>query len=44
MKDHIDRAHEFLKAHNIKWQFIAVVVIVVVIVGYDIVKGIGGGA
>ena len=43
VKDHIDRATTFLKAHGIKWQFVAIAVIVVILIGYDIVKGMGAG-
>ena len=43
VKDHVDTAVSFLKAHNIKWQFIAIVVIIVIVVGYDIVTGMGAG-
>ena len=40
----LDTAVKFLKAHHVKWQFVAIAVIVVILIGYDIVKGIGAGA
>ena len=43
LKQHIDTVRDQLKAHGVKTQYVVGALVVILIIGFDILKGLGAG-